>query len=230
MVYQPLLTAFKSGSFKGDSHWKFFCGVIIMEFNDVIKSRRSIRKFKSDPIPDSYIKEILEAGRIAPSASNLQSTRYVVIKSEEAREKMNECTLPFVTKAPVIIACCTDTDAFLTAAERSRELMNAGAFKDNDEDKEKINSYRKTNTLNKETAKAYLWENAGIAVDHMTLKAVDLGLGSCWIGIVDREKAKKVLELEDRYDIVALLPIGYPDQNPAPRPRLSMEEVLLKEV
>lgn len=84
--------------------------------------------------------------------------------------------------------------------------------------------------MNKETAKAYLWQNAGIAVEHMVLKAVDLGLGSCWVGIVDREKAKKILKLEDRYDIVALLPIGYPDQEPSPRTRLPMNEILLKEI
>lgn len=86
------------------------------------------------------------------------------------------------------------------------------------------------NTLNKETAKAYLWENAGIAVEHMVLKAVDLGLGSCWVGIVDRERVKKILKLEDRYDIVALLPIGYSDQNSSPRPRLPMDEIILKEM
>ena len=201
-----------------------------MDFNDVIKLRRSIRKFKPDAVEDSYIKEILEAGRMAPSASNLQSTRYVVIKSEEVRKEMEQCTLPFVTKAPVIIVCCTDTEVFLTAAKRSRELINSGAFEDNGEDREKINEYKETTTLNKETAKAYLWQNAGIAVEHMVLKAGDLGLGSCWVGIVDCEKAKKILKLEDRYDIVALLPIGYPDQEPSPRPRLPMDEILLKEM
>ncbi len=201
-----------------------------MNFDHVIKLRRSIRKFKPDAVENSYIKEILEAGRMAPSASNLQSTRYVIIKSEEIKREMEKCTLPFVVKAPVVIVCCTDTEVFLTAAKRFRELINSGDFEDNDEDREKMSKYKENNTLNKETAKAYLWENAGIAVEHMVLKAVDLGLGSCWVGIVDRERVKKILNLEDRYDIVALLPIGYPDQNSSLRPRLPMDEIILKEM
>ena len=64
----------------------------------------------------------------------------------------------------------------------------------------------------------------------MTLKAVDLGLGSCWVGFVDRAKVKELLDLDDTYEVVALLPIGYPDQNPPPRPRLSIGDIVVKEL
>jgi nitroreductase len=64
----------------------------------------------------------------------------------------------------------------------------------------------------------------------LTLRATDLGLGSCWIMMFDREKVKKLLGLDEKYDIVALLPIGYPDQAPVQRPRLNIKEVLLKEI
>lgn len=68
-----------------------------MQLLDAMKSRRSIRKFKTEAIQEDYIKELLEAGRMAPSGSNLQPTRYVFIKSEEARLKLKECTsLSFV--------------------------------------------------------------------------------------------------------------------------------------
>jgi len=71
-----------------------------MELLKVIESRRSIRKFKSDEIPENYITELIEAGRFAPSGINIQPTRYVVIKSCETRKKLNECTpLPFVAAA-----------------------------------------------------------------------------------------------------------------------------------
>ncbi len=201
-----------------------------MELSTAIKARRSIRKFKPDRVPDSYITEILEAARLAPSGSNLQPSRYVVIKSEAIKAKLAEYTLPFVTKAPVIIVCCTDSLVWSTALARWTELQNTGAFNDNPLDVEKILEYKKRGPLDKETAKAYSWLNAAIAIDHMTLKALDLGLGTCWIGIVDREKTKEMLELDDRYDVVALLPIGYPDQDPAPRPRLTMKEIVLKEL
>jgi len=71
-----------------------------MKLLEAIQSRRSIRKFKPDPIPEDYINELIEAGRLAPSGTNLQPARYVVIKSDEAKAKLKECTsLPFVAAA-----------------------------------------------------------------------------------------------------------------------------------
>ncbi|QDR82578.1 nitroreductase family protein [Sporomusa termitida] len=201
-----------------------------MELSAAIANRRSIRKFKPDQVSDDDIKAILAAARLAPSGSNLQPSRYVVIKSPEAKARLAEYTLPFVTKAPVIIVCCTDSQVWSTALARWTELQAAGAFSDNPLDVEKILEYKQRNPLDPETAKAYAWLNAAIAIDHMTLTAFDLGLGSCWIGILDRQKIKTMLELDDRYDVVALLPVGYPDQQPAARPRLAMSELLLKEL
>lgn len=200
-----------------------------MELSTVIANRRSIRQFKPDPVSDDDIKAILAAARLAPSGSNLQPSRYVVVKSQETKARLAEHTLPFVTKAPVIIVCCTDSQVWSTAAARWTELQDAGAFKNNPLDVEKILEYKQKNPLDPETAKAYAWLNAAIAIDHMTLTAFDLGLGSCWIGILDRQKIKAVLGLDARYDVVALLPVGYPAQQPAPRPRLAMSELLLKE-
>jgi nitroreductase len=206
-----------------------------MELLQAIESRRSIRKFKSEPIPENYINELLEAGRIAPSGSNLQPTRYVVIKSEEARAKLKECTpLPFVSQAPAVIAVCTDAGVVATTEIRSREPMEANAFADTplnntkNEDADAYNKRRKS--MDEATLRAYLNLNAAIAIDHITLRAVDLGLGSCWVMMFDKEKVKSLLNLDERYDVVALLPVGYPDQAPKQRPRLSMEEVLLKEI
>ncbi|WP_312579360.1 nitroreductase family protein [Sedimentibacter sp. MB31-C6] len=205
-----------------------------MELNEAIQSRRSIRKFKTDPIPENYITELIEAGRLAPSGSNLQSTRYVIIKSEEARAKFAECTpLPFVTQAPLIIACCINKKVLDTAEKRSKELMQSNAFADTplanmNRDSETYNKRRRE--MDEESLKSYLSLNAAIALEHIALRAVDLGLGSCWIMMFDREKAKKILELDERYDVVALLPIGYPDQNPPQRPRLELNELVIQTI
>ncbi len=201
-----------------------------MELGDVIQVRRSIRRFKPDPVSNDAITELLEAARLAPSVSNLQSSRYVVIKSAQVKEQLEEYTLPFVTTAPVIIACCTDSNVWSTAQERWTELRESGAFNENLLDVEKIIEYKKRGPFDKETAKAHLWLNAAIAIEHMALRAVDLGLGSCWITILDREKIKNILELDNRYDVVALLPIGYPNQSPTPRPRLPFNQIVLKEL
>lgn len=205
-----------------------------MELLEAIQSRRSIRKFKPDAIPEEYISQLIEAGRLAPSGTNLQPTRYVVIKSEESKAKLKECTpLPFVSSAPAVIACCIDTQSIISTGDRIKELREAEAFVGTPLDKENKDSedYNKNRkAMDAAAIKSYLNLNAAIAIDHITLRAVDLGLGSCWIMMFDKEKTKEILELDDRYDVVALLPIGYPDQDPKQRPRLDIQEVLLKEI
>lgn len=205
-----------------------------MELLKAMEARRSIRKFKTDPVPDESIKELINAGKLAPSGTNIQPTRYVIIKSEDARAKLMECTpLPFVAKAPVIIACCIDNEAVGTTQSRVIELREAKAFVDTPLEKEldyTDTTNKRKNTMDLAAVKAYLSLNAAIAIDHITLRAVDLGLGSCWIMMFDREKVKNLLGLGDRYETIALIPIGYPDQDPGPRPRLAIEELLLKEI
>ena len=205
-----------------------------MELLNVIQSRRSIRKFKSNEVPDAVIRELLDAARLAPSGSNLQATRFVVIKSPVERMKLKECTpLPFVAHAPVIIACCIDKEGMGNTQVRYRELMEAQAFVGTplaDDPTLMEAAAKRRSSMDPATIKAYLTLNAAIAIEHIVLRAVDLGLGSCWIMMFDSAKTKSMLGLDDRYDVVALLPIGYPDQSPAARPRLPLEELVLKEV
>jgi len=205
-----------------------------MELLEAIQLRRSIRKFKPDIVPENYIKELIEAGISAPSGTNLQPTRYIVIKTEDARAKLNECTpLPFVAAAPVVIACCIDNQSVISTGDRMKELREAQAFVDtplNNDNKDSSDDNKKEPNIDVAALKAYLNLNAAIAIDHITLRAVDLGLGSCWVMMFDKEKVKNLLDLDERYDVVALLPIGYPDQDPNQRPRLDISEVLLKEI
>ncbi|MCX7710257.1 MAG: nitroreductase family protein [Clostridia bacterium] len=200
-----------------------------MEFNEVIKSRRSIRRFKSDPIPDSAINEIMDAARLAPSGLNLQSGRYIVVKDPSVRKEISQTTPShFISTAPVIIVCCMDTKAFETTGARIKELADIGAFVGTSF--EKYNSEDFFANVDPFLLKANLMLNGTIAVENILLKATDLGLGSCWIATFDQEKLKKIVGLEDRYEILTILPIGYPDQNPGPRPRLPLNEIILKEI
>lgn len=203
-----------------------------MKLLDAIEARRSIRKFKTDPVSKEIIHELLEAGRCAPSGTNLQPARYVIIKSDQARAKLAGCTsLPFVSAAPVIIACCVDTQAISKTGDRVRQLRESGAFAGTPLEKESSSSsIKKRENTAPSAIRSYLDLNVAIAIDHITLRAVDLGLGSCWVMMFDKEKVRSLLELEDRYEVVALLPIGYPDQSPPSRPRLEIREILLKEI
>lgn len=205
-----------------------------MDYLEVIQSRRSIRKFKADPVPEDTVRKLLEAASLAPSGTNLQPTRFIVIRSEEARAELRECTpLPFVAAAPVIIACLIDTQAPGAMGVRLQELREAQAFAGTPldaEDSDYVKNRKKRNDADPAALKAYLKLNAAIAIDHLTLRAVDLGLGTCWIMMFDQENTRALLELEDRYEIVALIPVGYPDQSPSRRPRVGVDELLLKEI
>jgi nitroreductase len=71
--------------------------------------------------------------------------------------------------------------------------------------------------------------DTAIAVDHMTLQAVEEGLGTCWIGAFDEKRVKEILAIPDKVRVVALLPVGYPSVIPDPTPRKSLEGVVMLE-
>ncbi len=202
-----------------------------MEFTDVIATRRSIRKFKPDPVSDQHINRLLEAARLAPSGTNLQPWRFVVVTGEEMREKVGACTpLKFVGQAPLVIVCCMHTGAMKTTGTRVAELKEAGAFAGSDLENLPADEYKKfRRAMDSEIAvQGYLGLNTAIAIEHIVLQATDLGLGSCWVMMFSRDKVKEVLGLPEEITPLVLLPIGYPDQNPGPRPRLPLEELVVK--
>ena len=84
--------------------------------------------------------------------------------------------------------------------------------------------------MDAEAVRAYLSMNVAIAIEHIVLKAVDLGLGSCWLGRFDRDKVKKFLALDESIYPVVLLPVGHPDQSPKARPRFTVDKLVLKTI
>lgn len=200
-----------------------------MELSDVIGQRRSIRKFKDQDISDDMVRELLEAARLAPTGSNLQPARFLIARSAEARNSLARFTpYRFIAGASVVFVCCADLASMGTRDRRVEELVREGAFDGVDFDSEGL--ARGTTIAGEEALKAYLSMNVAIAVEHMVLKAVDLGLGSCWIGRFDREQLKEHLALEGHIHPVVLLPVGHPDQAPKARPRLPLEKLVLKTI
>ena len=201
-----------------------------MELSNIIASRRSIRKFKNEDIPDDTVRLLLEAARLAPSGSNLQPWRFIVARSPAAKEALGRCTpYKFITRASVIFVCCADLTAMTTRERRLGELFQEGAFEGVDMDMGD-GSISATPAMDEEAVKAYLSMNVAIAVEHIVLKAVDLGLGSCWLARFDRSKAKGSLALDESIHPVVLLPVGYPDQSPKARPRIALDKLVLKTI
>lgn len=83
-----------------------------MEFYEVITKRKSVRKYKSDPIPDDVLNKILEAGRIAPSAKNIQPWRFIVIRDKETKKRIAEASRGqlWIADADVIVVGCILND------------------------------------------------------------------------------------------------------------------------
>ncbi len=200
-----------------------------MELSDVITSRRSIRKFRQEDISADTIRLLLDAARLAPSGSNLQPARFIVAQSSTSKETLSRYTpYKFIAKASVIFVCCADLTAMTTRDRRVGELLNEGAFEGVDID---MNDASATSPVMDDAAvKAYLSMNVAIAIEHIVLKAVDLGLGSCWLGRFDRDKVKEYLSLDESIYPVVLLPVGHPDQSPKERPRFALDKLVLKTI
>lgn len=200
-----------------------------MELSEAITLRRSIRKFKQEDISADTIRLLLDAARLAPSGSNLQPVRFVVAQSPAAKETLSRYTpYKFIAKASVIFVCCADLTAMTTRDKRVGELLKEGVFEGVDID---MNDPAATSPVMDDAAvKAYLSMNVAIAIEHIVLKAVDLGLGSCWLGRFDRDKVKEYLSLDESIYPVVLLPVGHPDQSPRERPRFALDKLVLKTI
>ncbi len=203
-----------------------------MQLKEAIEQRRSIRKYKKDPVDRSIIKELLEAARLAPSGTNIQPWRFLAVTSQEMRKKLAACTfhLNFIAEAPLTMVCCADLQALEARKQRIKELVVAGAFEGTELEKVSFSEYQQKSRQNDAFNLAYVNLNVAIAIEHMVLRAVELGLGSCWTMMFSQKKVKELLDLPDSFHVVALVPIGYPDQQPKQRPRLSLEEIYLGEV
>jgi nitroreductase len=200
-----------------------------MELSDVIASRRSIRKFRQEDISADTVHMLLDAARLAPSGSNIQPARFIVAQSQAAKEALGQCTpYKFIVKASVVFVCCADLTTISSREMRVGELLAEGAFDGVEVNFDNNAPY--STLMDTEAAKAYLSMNVAIAVEHIVLKAVDLGLGSCWLGRFDRDKLREYLKLDENIHPVVLLPVGYPDQAPKARPRFDLDKLVLKTI
>ena len=201
---------------------------------EAIQQRRSIRRFRPDPFPQDMVLQMLEAARLAPSASNQQPWRFIVVTDAEEKKRLRQICLDqaFIEEAAVVFVVCTDLSAYSKEASRRRyqEFIDAGVelsgrFTD-------PSLQRLIDSLPEPEPAAVLAPaiaNTYIATEHLVLMATALGLGSCWVGaIMDQEAMKALFGLPQHVIVVALVAVGYPTSVPPPRPRLPLEEILLR--
>jgi len=167
-----------------------------MDFSALVNKRYSCRHYSPDPIGDEMIQMVLEAARLAPTASNRQPFHLILIQT---KNHLNEDLLKIYPKEwfvqpPYILLVCSQPDQAW---------------------------YRK-----KYDQQNYATVDAAIVVDHITLQAADLGLGTCWIGDFDPQAAKEYLNLPDNIEPIAFTPLGYPLDEPRTKNRKDLNDLI----
>jgi len=155
-----------------------------MELDEAIKNRRSIRAYQKRPVEEEKINRILEAARWAPSAGNLQSVEYVVIKDQGTRKRLSEAALgqEQVSEAPVDIVVCCNFSKISPYGTRGKEL--------------------------------YSIQESGACIQNLMLAAHALGLGTCWVGAFDEARVRQIAGVPANAKPVAIITVGYAAEKP----------------
>ena len=167
-----------------------------------ILNRRSIRRYQEKDIPNEVLDYLLEAARWAPSWANTQAWEFVVVRDRSIKEKIqatvnnrNPSYLALVN-APVLLVVCG-------------QLKKSGYY--NDQYPTKFGS-------------DWFMYDLGLATQNLCLAAHDSGLGTVIVGLFDHDRVGEVINLPANHEVLVLIPLGYPDQNPKPPKRRERDE------
>ena len=207
-----------------------------MNVLEAILKRRSMRSWKPAPVEKEKIEKVLEAARRAPSWGNTQPWRFIVVQDRATIEELARTAggQPHVKSAPVVVVCCGFAEAFSRKMHREalKQLIEAGVMDWSDDrldnvvlESDQFAPYR----LGEQAMIIKAGEQIMIAVAYMTLESIEQGLASCWVGAISQKAAKETLNLPESLFVHDFLLLGYPGQDPKPRPRKSFESVVFWE-
>ncbi|MBO5166018.1 MAG: nitroreductase family protein [Lachnospiraceae bacterium] len=176
-----------------------------MTANECIRGRRSIRQFTDRPVPHDVLENIVETASYAPSWKHTQITRYIAVEGALKDKIADECTSAYAKNGEII---------------KNAPLLIAVTFIKNRSGFERDGSFS--------TPKEGGWQmfDAGIATEAFCLAAYEQGLGTVILGIFDEAKAASLLEVPEDRELVALIPVGYPAEEPVAPRRKPVEELL----
>jgi nitroreductase len=182
-----------------------------MDLMQAILDRRSIRKYKPDPVSDEDLSKILESARWAPSWANTQVWRFIIVRDYETRDRLAKATIskapgrennaaPALRQAPIAVVACA-------------ELGRSGCF----------------DGVPYTDKNEWFMFDVALSLNNLTLMAHALGLGTVHIGLFDAAKIAEIVGVPEGYVVVEILPLGHPDESPAPRARKSATELVFHE-
>jgi len=207
-----------------------------MDVSEAIQKRVTTRRWKPIPVEKEKIVKVLEAGRRAPSWGNIQPWRYIVVQDKARIDELAKVAggQPHISTAPVVIVCCGLMEAFSQKMHREslKQLIEAGVMDWPDEvlDNVVLGSdlfapYR----LGEQVMTIKAGEQIMISLAFMTLEAINQGLGSCWMGAISPKDAHRVMNLPKDLFVHDFFLLGYPDENPKPRPRKEFDKIIFWE-
>jgi SagB-type dehydrogenase family enzyme len=171
-----------------------------MDVFEAIRTRRSIRKYKDKAVAWDNIVTIMQAGKYAPSAGNLQNWKFIYVKTDAKRKDIAKACLgqEWMEIAPVFIVVVAEP--------------------------EKAERYYGTRG-----ERLYTIQGCAAAMQNMLLTAHNLGLGACWIGAFDEDEIWRILNLPEEKTVQGVITIGYADEAPEPPPKYRIEHMTFAE-
>jgi len=175
--------------------------------DQIIRSRYSCRSYDpARPVSRADLRSVVEAARLAPSACNSQTWRFIVVTDRVLRERICDEAMravvgnPWLRDAPAVIAGASELD--FTANRLGRAVTDID----------------------------YYQVDLGIAMEHMALKAAEMGLATCWIGWFKEKKIREILDIPGKIRVSALLALGYPKEKGNPeKVRKPLEKIAFLE-
>jgi nitroreductase len=169
-----------------------------MDVKEAIEKRKSIRKFKEKEVPDKILKEVIDVARLAPSGHNLQPWRFIVVKKKENLLKFRE--------QKVFVQDWVYEAPVVIVCCSEKEAYSPNSMKEHEGEMPLI--------------------DLSLASAFLVLRATELGLGTCFVAWADKEKIKKILDIPENTLIPYVIVMGYPDENPKPRGRKELDEIM----
>jgi len=155
-----------------------------MDIEEAIYKRRTIRRFKQDPISIETLKKLIDFARVAPMARNVQGLEFVIVENSETREKLFKL-IKFAGSLP------EDQRTPESGREPTAYIIVL---------------------VNTEIKPSFFDFDVGAAVENILLGAVKYGIGSCWMANIKVRKIKSLLEVPDQYQVKHVISLGYPDE------------------
>lgn len=163
---------------------------------ELIFSRKSIRKFKNKDIPEDILLKVLSAGNAAPTAGNLQARDFIIIRDKDTKKLIAEAAMNQMFIADAPVV-------IVVCANYPRSMRVYG-----------------------EKGKLYAEQDATAAIENILLASCALGLGATWVGAFYESKVSAILEIPEFSKPIAIIPIGYPDEEPEKKSRYPIKELI----